>query len=179
MDQWFISIDHQNFRQKALAAIDSVNWIPDWGKNRIESAVKTRPDWCISRQRTWGVPIPAFYDAKGEAILDAGLFATSPTWSSSTDRTSGSRSRLLNFGAACGQRTGRARRRHEVDDTLDVWIDSGSSSRSVLMRRSELHGNHKCQADMYLEGSDQHRGWFNPRCSSPSPAMACRRIALC
>ena len=59
------------FREQALDAIDRVNWIPDWGKNRIEGAVKSRPDWCISRQRTWGVPIPAFYDAKGNAILDA------------------------------------------------------------------------------------------------------------
>src|SRR5258706_4818043 len=71
MDQWFIELDHKDFRQKALGEIDRVNWIPAWGINRIKGAVQVRPDWCISRQRTWGVPIPAFYDAKGQPILDA------------------------------------------------------------------------------------------------------------
>src|SRR5262249_37761200 len=80
MDQWFIEVDHQTgptgqtgqaFRAKALAAIEQVNWVPDWGKKRIEGAVKSRPDWCISRQRAWGVPLPAFYDAQGAPTLDA------------------------------------------------------------------------------------------------------------
>jgi isoleucyl-tRNA synthetase len=161
MDQWFINIDHKNFRQNALTAIDSVNWIPDWGKNRIEAAVKTRPDWCISRQRTWGVPIPAFYDAKGEAILDPAIVRNvadlvekhgSNVWFEKPA------AELWNSVRPKGW-TG-AEATSKSNDTLDVWIDSGSSSRSVLMRRTELHGNHKCQADMYLEGSDQHRGWF-------------------
>ena len=161
MDQWFIRIDHQDFRQRALAAIDSVNWIPDWGKNRIESAVKTRPDWCISRQRTWGVPIPAFYDAKGAAILDAALVRNvanlveqhgSNVWFEKPAAELWNLVKPKDWkGPDCVSKS---------NDTLDVWIDSGSSSRSVLMRRAELHGNHKCQADMYLEGSDQHRGWF-------------------
>ena len=161
MDQWFINIDHKNFRQNALAAIDSVSWIPDWGKNRIEAAVKTRPDWCISRQRTWGVPIPAFYDAKGEAILDPAVVRNvadlveqhgSNVWFEKPAAELWSSVRPKDW-------TG-AEATNKSNDTLDVWIDSGSSSRSVLMRRPELHGNHKCQADMYLEGSDQHRGWF-------------------
>src|SRR6185369_13918637 len=71
MDQWFIRIDHQDFRSRALETINQIKWVPDWGKNRIEGAVKSRPDWCISRQRSWGVPIPAFYTASGEAILDS------------------------------------------------------------------------------------------------------------
>jgi len=161
MDQWFINIDHNGFREKALAAIDSVNWIPDWGKNRIEAAVKTRPDWCISRQRTWGVPIPAFYDAKGEAILDAAIVRNvadlveqrgSNVWFEKSGAELWNTVKPKDWkGPDCATKS---------NDTLDVWIDSGSSSRSVLMRRVELHGNHKCQADMYLEGSDQHRGWF-------------------
>ena len=161
MDQWFINIDHNQFREKALAAIDSVNWIPDWGKNRIESAVKTRPDWCISRQRTWGVPIPAFYDAKGEPILDATIVRNvaglveqhgSNVWFEKSGAELWDSVKPKDWkGPDCATKS---------NDTLDVWIDSGSSSRSVLMRRSELHGKHKCQADMYLEGSDQHRGWF-------------------
>ena len=168
VDQWFIRIDHEaggsgSFRQQALAAIDGVRWIPDWGINRIKGAVQTRPDWCISRQRTWGVPIPAFYDSEGNPILDAGivrkaadLFAVhgSNVWFSRTTAELWEACRPDGWAGAIPTR--------HAQDTLDVWIDSGSSSRAVLMARPEL--SHGCEegwrADVYLEGSDQHRGWF-------------------
>ena len=192
MDQWFIRIDHsaltvgQNdnarpvdsvppgptFRQAALAAIDGVQWIPDWGVNRIKSAVESRPDWCISRQRSWGVPLPAFYSAEGHAILDSQIVRRaadlieqhgSNVWfeKSVADLWAAVRPFDWNGPEAAAK----------SNDTLDVWIDSGSSSRAVLMRRPELqHGApggpgatsspNQWQADVYLEGSDQHRGWF-------------------
>ena len=168
MDQWFIRIDHapdnqQTFRDQALEEINRVNWIPDWGKNRIEAAVKGRPDWCISRQRTWGVPIPAFYDAAGQPILNAQVVRKaadliehhgSNIW---FEKSAADLWQALKpddwQGPEAATKSG---------DTLDVWIDSGSSSRTVIASRPELRGSDSkpFQCDMYLEGSDQHRGWF-------------------
>ena len=162
MDQWFIKIDHNQFREQAVAEIDRVKWIPDWGVNRIKGAVQSRPDWCISRQRTWGVPIPAFYDANGEPMLDAQIVRNaadliekhgSNVWFEKSAAELWALVKPANWtGAEAVAKS---------NDTLDVWIDSGSSSRAVIARRSEIRGKDKAfQADVYLEGSDQHRGWF-------------------
>ncbi len=165
MDQWFIKIDHNQFRDQALSAIAAVNWVPEWGRNRIEGAVKSRPDWCISRQRAWGVPIPAFYDAQGQPFLDARVVRAA------ADLFEKHGSNIW-FEKSCAELWALVKPKDwtgadpvtKSSDTLDVWIDSGSSSRSVLQRRAELRkpgtGVNSWQADMYLEGSDQHRGWF-------------------
>jgi isoleucyl-tRNA synthetase len=182
MDQWFIKIDHvcsgavsapnsavtdrryneETFRQQALGEIDRVNWIPDWGVNRIKGAVQSRPDWCISRQRTWGVPIPAFYDAKGEAILDAQIVRNAAALIEQHGSNVWFEKSVAELWAAVKPKDWKgADATAKSNDTLDVWIDSGSSSRSVIARRKEIAGKDKAfQADMYLEGSDQHRGWF-------------------
>jgi isoleucyl-tRNA synthetase len=139
-----------------------VTWVPDWGKNRIEAAVQSRPDWCISRQRTWGVPIPAFYDAKGNPILEPAIVRKaadlveqhgSNVWFEKSAVELWSLLRPPNWqGPQAASKS---------NDTLDVWIDSGSSSRAVIAQRPELRGTAKhFQCDLYLEGSDQHRGWF-------------------
>jgi isoleucyl-tRNA synthetase len=161
MDQWFIGLERalngQTFRQAALAEIDRVAWIPEWGVNRIKGAVATRPDWCISRQRSWGVPLPAFYGASGEAILDPQIVRNvanlieqhgSNVWFEKPAAELWEAVKPKNWNGPEASA--------KSSDTLDVWIDSGSSSRAVLMRRPELAR----QADVYLEGSDQHRGWF-------------------
>jgi len=164
-EQWFASID--GFRQAALEAIDTVRWIPAWGRDRIFNMIRDRGDWCISRQRTWGVPIPIFYcNSCGEAIINdetiarvKQLFAQhgSDIWFASEAVD------LLPPGYQCGNCGGRDFRKEK--DIMDVWFDSGSSHKAVLETREDL----RWPADMYLEGSDQHRGWFN---SSLSTAVA-------
>jgi isoleucyl-tRNA synthetase len=150
--QWFISMDHNGLRHAALEAIATVSWMPAWGQARIQGMVEGRPDWCISRQRTWGVPIALFvHKRSGELHPDT--------------------SRLLEEVALRVERHGvdawfemqpqallgaEAAQYNKIEDTLDVWFDSGTTHRGVLERRQGL----AYPADLYLEGSDQHRGWF-------------------
>jgi isoleucyl-tRNA synthetase len=152
-EQWFASV--AGFREQALAAIAEVSWLPESGRNRIEAMVRERGDWCISRQRTWGVPIPVFYQREtGEVLLDAeslahveALIAThgSDVWWEREE------AELLP-----PSRAGEAHLWRKGTDTMDVWFDSGSSWAGVLGGLAS--GDHR--ADLYLEGSDQHRGWF-------------------
>lgn len=169
-EQWFASID--GFRAKALEQIDQVRWIPAWGRDRIYNMVAERGDWCISRQRTWGVPIPIFYcEGCGEAVInDATIRNVQELF-----RRHGSDiwfvwdpAELLPPGFTCPG-CGHSGFRKETD-TMDVWFDSGSSHFAVLETRPDL----EWPASLYLEGSDQHRGWFN---SSLSTSVAVRGLA--
>ena len=160
--QWFISMEKNDLRARALAAIDhEVRWIPAWGRERIHNMIEFRPDWCISRQRQWGVPILALLcEDCGEAWNDpawmhdiCARFASFPTgcdyWYAAP------LTEIVPEGLAC-PRCGGRRWRKETD-ILDVWFDSGTSFAAVLEARPEL----SFPADLYLEGSDQHRGWFH------------------
>jgi len=158
-EQWFISIDKNDLRKKLLEQINMVEWIPDWGKNRIAAMIEERPDWCISRQRVWGIPIPAFRcKSCGHVNLDGGLiehFAGIVRQKGTNAWFELGEKELLPDGYAC--KNCGSRDLEKTYDTLDVWIDSGASFEAVLNARPEL----TFPADMYLEGSDQHRGWFN------------------
>lgn len=157
-DQWFASVD--GFREEALKAIDEdIQFIPEWGKERIYNMIRDRGDWCISRQRIWGVPIPAFYCKDcGEIIINDESIAHvqdlfrkegANAWYAHDEKE------LLPEGYRCPKCGGNHFRKET--DTMDVWFDSGSTHQGVLRTRPEL----SWPADLYLEGSDQHRGWFN------------------
>jgi isoleucyl-tRNA synthetase len=155
-EQWFLRIDHDGLRENALAEIDRVSWVPKWGRDRISNMMQTRPDWCLSRQRAWGVPIPAF------ACEDCGAFHADPAVIAHVEtifRERGSDAwyelpvtELLPPGYRCACGSGRFR----LDDNiLDVWFDAGCSHDAVLKERGL-----GWPADLYVEAVDQHRGWF-------------------
>ncbi|MEI6872864.1 MAG: isoleucine--tRNA ligase, partial [Verrucomicrobiota bacterium] len=150
VEQLFIRVD--SIRGAALKAAADVEWLPAWGRTRMSSTVEARADWCISRQRTWGVPVPVFYDAEGHPVLDA----TSARKVADIVETRGTNVWFEQddawWQAELGLPKGTVRRL----DTLDVWIDSGVSHQAVLRRHPELH----FPADVYIEATDQHRGWF-------------------
>lgn len=159
VDQWFVSLDQAEHRAHALKAIDLVNWIPGWGEARIRGAVEARPDWCISRQRSWGVPIIAFYDAEKKPFIDADVIrevATKIATRGTNYWYDADVTEILD-GVSLPEGWPAADQLIAGRDTLDVWIDSGSSHNAVL-RNSQ--GDTIWPADLYLEGSDQHRGWF-------------------
>jgi isoleucyl-tRNA synthetase len=150
VEQFFIRIDE--FRQHALDAIKEVTWIPAWGETRIAGTVESRPDWVISRQRSWGVPLPAFYSKEGKAILDAGWICKL----ADVVEKRGSNVWFELDDAALARELGLPEGTTHRPDTIDVWIDSGVSHAAVLAKHPDLRD----PADMYLEATDQHRGWF-------------------
>ncbi|MGP2487431.1 isoleucine--tRNA ligase [Pantoea ananatis] len=151
--QWFISMDQKGLRAQSLQEIKGVQWIPDWGQARIESMVANRPDWCISRQRTWGVPMALFVHKETEA-LHPDTLALMEKVAQRVEQDGIQAWWDLDPRDLMGD---DADHYVKVPDTLDVWFDSGSTSYSVVDARPEFGGN---TPDMYLEGSDQHRGWF-------------------
>ncbi len=151
--QWFIGMDKNGLREAALAEIDAVEWLPDWGKERIRGMVENRPDWCISRQRTWGVPITLFVH-KQSGKLHPDTAALFEKVAQKVEQEKGIEAWFqLKPEDLLGEEAGDY---EKVTDTLDVWFDSGVTHACVLDRRKELHR----PAELYLEGSDQHRGWF-------------------
>ncbi|RBP44652.1 isoleucyl-tRNA synthetase [Roseimicrobium gellanilyticum] len=150
VEQFFIKID--KIRGKALEEIDKVQWLPAWARNRIFGTVESRPDWCISRQRTWGVPLPAFYAKDGSVILTADLACKV----ADIFEKEGTNAWFEKDDATWAQMLGLPEGTSRGVDTLDVWIDSGCSHVAVLDRHPELGA----PADLYLEATDQHRGWF-------------------
>ncbi len=168
-DQWFASVD--GFRKEALEAIKTVKWIPVWGEERISSMIRERNDWCISRQRTWGVPLPIFYCEKCKEpyvteesikkIQEIFRKEGSNAWYDMSEEE------LMPENAKCSK-CGHTHFKKETD-IMDVWFDSGSTHQSVLVERGI-----KYPADLYLEGNDQYRGWFQ---SSLLTSVACNGIA--
>lgn len=157
-EQWFVKAEGSDLREKALKALDSVEFIPSWGRNRIGSMLESRPDWCISRQRTWGVPIPIFYNEQTGAeifnreiinrVIEIVKVQGTNAWVRMTAEELIGEELLVKYNL-------KGVELRKETNIMDVWFDSGVSHRAVL----ETRGLHR-PADLYLEGSDQHRGWF-------------------
>ncbi|GHT59260.1 isoleucine--tRNA ligase [Endomicrobiia bacterium] len=168
--QWFLSVEHNGLRKKLLDLVKDVNWIPAYGETRMISMLESRPDWCLSRQRLWGVPIPVFYCKDcGKPLLDtkvidkiSALFGEegSDLWFEASEEEL-----LKDTGAKCSSCNSANFKKEE--DILDVWFDSGISYEAVLS--SKNYKELEFPADLYLEGSDQHRGWFQ---TSMIPSVA-------
>jgi isoleucyl-tRNA synthetase len=163
-DQWFVSMEIGNLRARALKEIDhNVQWIPKWGRDRIYGMIENRPDWCLSRQRVWGVPIPGFSCQKcGHVLISPEIVehvaklvekGGTDVWFEKDAAA------LLPAGTACPKCKSTAFDKER--DILDVWFESGVSHAAVLKPRGKAHGQEWWPADLYLEGSDQHRGWFH------------------
>ncbi len=155
-EQWFISMDETGLRKRALEEIDKVKWVPSWGRDRIYGMIENRPDWVISRQRLWGVPITVLYCEKcGDAVTSPDLFENVARHFRAEGADSWYERPVTDFydkACSCGNTEFR-----KETDILDVWFDSGCSHLAVLKRRAEL----EWPTDVYLEGHDQHRGWFH------------------
>ena len=159
-EQWFVSMERTQLREHAMRAVGEVQWIPGWSVNRISAMVADRPDWCISRQRAWGVPVPVFTCTKcGETVATAVTFDAvialfkregADAWFTRRPQE------YLPADVTCGRCGAGVGDLKPEDDIVDVWWESGVSHTSVLEAREELHR----PAELYLEGSDQHRGWF-------------------
>jgi isoleucyl-tRNA synthetase len=156
-EQWFVSMDETGLREKALAEIDKVKWVPSWGRDRIYGMIENRPDWVISRQRLWGVPITVLYcEGCSETVTSPELFANVTRYFREEGADAWYERPVTDFhDQPCANCGGTAYRKET--DILDVWFDSGCSHLAVLKRRPELDW----PTEVYLEGHDQHRGWFH------------------
>ncbi|HEX4909600.1 MAG TPA: isoleucine--tRNA ligase [Permianibacter sp.] len=151
--QWFISMDQNGLRKQALSEIKQVQWVPEWGEQRIAAMIENRPDWCISRQRTWGIPLPLFVHKDTQEIH--------PRWLELLEQVAKKVEQggiQAWFDLPADELLGAEAADYvKLSDTLDVWFDSGVTHACVVANRTDLGGT----ADLYLEGSDQHRGWFH------------------
>ncbi|MCF7874495.1 MAG: isoleucine--tRNA ligase [Candidatus Omnitrophica bacterium] len=170
--QWFFNVDHNDLRKKLFDKIDQVNWVPPNGQERMKTMIRLRPDWCLSRQRLWGAPIPALKcESCQKVFLDSRVISKTADVFKEHGSNSWFSNSLEDFLPENFNCPGCGGKEFVKEfDILDVWFESGASFKAVLESRDHLH----CPADLYLEGSDQHRGWFQV---SLMPAVASKSLA--